>query len=84
VRQEIERRTQRPVSVGALYATLARLEAKGLMTFRTVAQEPGRRGRARRYCRLTPKGVAAMEHSAVMLSRMMVGLEFAAPSRKRS
>jgi len=74
VRQEIETRTQRPVSIGALYATLARLEAKGLITVRTASPQPGRRGRARRYCRLTPQGTAAMRHSAVMLTRMMSGL----------
>jgi DNA-binding PadR family transcriptional regulator len=82
VRQEIERRTQRPVSIGALYATLARLEAKGLITMRTASPEPGRRGRARRYCRLTPHGAAATRHSAVMLTRMMSGLRLLAGSRK--
>ena len=33
IRREIEARTGRPVSVGALYATLARLGEKGLMEF---------------------------------------------------
>ena len=46
VRQEIESRTGRPVSIGALYATLARLEAKGLIAMRTARQAPGQRGRA--------------------------------------
>ncbi len=73
VRQEIERRTGRPVSIGALYAMLSRLEAKGLLTLRTVTVE-GQPGRARRYTRLTPRGTAAMRHSATMLSRMMDGL----------
>ena len=73
VRQEIERRTGRPVSIGALYATLARLEAKGLVSLETIAVE-GQRGRARRYARLTARGTAAMRHSALMLSRMMRGL----------
>ena len=77
VRQEIEARTGRPVSIGALYTTLARLEAKGLVVLRTTKAQPGQRGRARRYCRLTTKGVGAMEHSARMLSRMMAGLKLA-------
>jgi PadR family transcriptional regulator PadR len=84
VRQDIETRTQRPVSIGALYATLARLEAKGLITVRTAAPEPGRRGRARRYCRLTTSGTAATRHSAVMLTRMMRGLRLAHDARKPS
>jgi DNA-binding PadR family transcriptional regulator len=74
VRQEIETRTGRPVSIGALYTTLARLEGKGYVTLRTATSEPGQRGRARRYCRLTPRGTAAMKHSARMLARMMDGL----------
>jgi DNA-binding PadR family transcriptional regulator len=82
VRQEIENRTQRPISIGALYATLARLEAKGLIAVRTAPSEPGRRGRARRYCRLTSAGSAATRHSAVMLTRMMSGLRLLEGTRK--
>ena len=82
IRQEIESRTQRPVSIGALYATLARLDGKGLITVQTAAPEPGRRGRARRYCRLTSQGTAATRHSAVMLTRMMSGLRLSEGTRK--
>jgi len=73
VRQEIESRTQRPVSIGALYATLERLRAKGLITMRT-SRESGQRGRARRYSKLTAKGAADLRHSTTMLARMMDGL----------
>jgi DNA-binding PadR family transcriptional regulator len=84
VRQEIEARTGRPVSIGALYATLARLETKGLITVRTSRAEPGRRGRARRYCRLTPRGTVATRHSSIMLTRMMQGLRLLEGTRKPS
>jgi DNA-binding PadR family transcriptional regulator len=77
VREEIEARTGRPVSIGALYATLARLEAKGLISLRTARQLEGQRGRARRYCKLTPKGTEALRHSTAMLGRMMAGLKLA-------
>jgi PadR family transcriptional regulator len=80
VRQEIEERTGRPVSIGALYTTLARLEEKGLLALRTSRPEPGQRGRARRYCRLTPRGTDAMKHSARMLTKMMNGLAWARTS----
>lgn len=76
VRQEIEARTSRSVSIGALYTTLTRLERKGFLSMRTV-REPGQRGRARRYCRLTPAGKAALEQSATMMTRMMRGLKLA-------
>ena len=75
VRQEIETRAGRPVSIGALYTTLARLEDKGLLTLRTARPEPGERGRARRYSRLTPRGRDALRHSTAMLAKMMDGLE---------
>lgn len=74
VRQEIENRANRSVSIGALYTTLARLEAKGLLSLQTV-KEPGQRGRARRYCRLTAAGTNALQHSARTVTRMMQGLE---------
>jgi DNA-binding PadR family transcriptional regulator len=75
IRQEIETRTGRPVSIGALYATLARLEAKELVTLRTITVSARQRGRVRRYCRLTAAGTRALRHSATMLTRMMDGLE---------
>ena len=81
VRQEIESRTERPVSIGALYTTLARLQVKGLITLRTVKLE-GQRGRARRYCRLTASGSRALQQSASMTMRMMRGLKLT-PERSK-
>lgn len=75
--REIEDRTGRPVSIGALYATLARLEDKGLVATEAADPEPGQRGRPRKYCRLTEAGEAAARHSAHMLSRMMEGVPWA-------
>jgi DNA-binding PadR family transcriptional regulator len=77
IRREIEGRTGRPVSVGALYATLARLGDKGLMEFEVSEPRPVPGGRARKYCRLTAEGRAALEHSTAMLSRMMDGVDLA-------
>lgn len=73
--REIEERTGRPVSIGALYATLARLGDKGMITVDEVDPLPGQRGRARKYCTLTPEGQEALGHSAEMLRRMMEGVE---------
>jgi PadR family transcriptional regulator len=74
IRREIEGRTGRPVSVGALYATLARLGDKGLLRFTVSDPEPTRGGRSRRQCTLTPTGKAALRHSTEMLTRMMDGV----------
>ncbi len=77
VRKEIETRTGRPVTVGALYATLDRLGEKGLLDFEVTDPQPGQRGRPRKYCRLTAAGEEALAHSTAMLHRMMDGLAYA-------
>lgn len=77
MRQEIESRTGRSVSIGALYTTMARLEEKGLLLTRPGASKAGRRGRPRKYCQLTPAGEEAMRHSLEMLERMAEGLRVA-------
>ena len=73
MRQEIEEGTGRTVSIGALYATLGRLEEKGLVVREAEDPEPGQRGRPRKYCRLTPAGEEAVRHSTEKLRRMMEG-----------
>lgn len=77
IRKCIESRTNRPVSVGALYTTLARLEAKGFLSQRDPDTSSGRRGRPRRYCDLTADGRHAMQHSLSMLGRMADGVAMA-------
>lgn len=74
IRREIEERTGRPVSVGALYSTLARLGEKGLMNFEESAPLPVPGGRSRKYCHLTSEGERALAHSTEMLKRMMKGV----------
>jgi DNA-binding PadR family transcriptional regulator len=77
IRKEIQKRTGRPVSIGALYATLARLGDKGMVSFTVSDPQPVQGGRARKYCQLTREGKEALHHSAAMLSRMMEGLDLA-------
>jgi PadR family transcriptional regulator PadR len=73
IRQEIERRAGRDVTIGAVYATLARLEAKGLVRYQLSDPQPVQGGRARKYFRLTPTGERALAHSTSMLARMLQG-----------
>ncbi len=73
IRRCIESRTSRPVSVGALYTTMARLEGKGFLEVREPEEPSGRRGRPRRYCTITPEGLHALRHSVSMLGRMARG-----------
>jgi PadR family transcriptional regulator PadR len=74
IRREIETRTGRTVAIGAIYATLARLEEKGLVRFRVSDPQPVQGGRARKYFSLTGAGDRALRHSTAMLARMMAGL----------
>ncbi|MEO8076034.1 MAG: helix-turn-helix transcriptional regulator [Acidobacteriota bacterium] len=74
IRREIERRTSRTIAIGAVYATLARLEEKGLVQFRLSDPQPVQGGRAKKHFNLTGSGARALRHSTAMLGRMMAGL----------
>jgi PadR family transcriptional regulator, regulatory protein PadR len=75
VRQEIELRTKREVSIGAVYATLDRLETKGYVKSRRGDPTPERGGRSKRFFRVTAKGVAAVNRTQRALHSMTAGLE---------
>ena len=75
VRSEIERRAGRPVSRGAVYVTLDRLEAKKLVTSRLGEDDPAQVTRPRRYYRAAPKGLRALRRALHAVERMRIGLE---------
>jgi PadR family transcriptional regulator, regulatory protein PadR len=72
IREEIAKSTHRNCSIGALYTTIDRLEAKGLLKTWMGESTPQRGGRAKRMVRVTPKGVQAAKEfyeSMVRVSR---------------
>jgi DNA-binding PadR family transcriptional regulator len=75
VRQEIEVRTGREVSIGAIYATLDRLETKGYVKSHLGDPTPERGGRSKRFFRVTAKGVAAVNRTHRALRSMTKGLD---------
>jgi DNA-binding PadR family transcriptional regulator len=75
IRDDIEGRAGRPVSRGAVYITLDRLEQKGLLTSKLGGATPGRGGRPKRLFRVTAAGVKAIKQSVASLVRMHRGLE---------
>jgi PadR family transcriptional regulator PadR len=75
VRQEIEFRIKREVSIGAVYATLDRLEAKGYVKSHLGEPTPERGGRSKRFFRVTTKGVAAVNRTHRTLQSMTEGLD---------
>lgn len=77
LRREIERNTERSVSIGAIYATLERLEEKRYVTSREGESIPERGGRARRHFSITRAGVEALLRSREMMEGMWEGVELA-------
>src|SRR2546427_7807027 len=75
VRQEIEFRTNREVSIGAVYATLDRLETKGYVKSHRGDPTPERGGRSKRFFHVTAKGVAAVNRTQPVLQSMADGLD---------
>ena len=73
IRQEITRRTGRDIAIGAVYATLSRLEEKGLVRYTLSDPLPVQGGRTRKHFTLTPAGERALAHATGMLARMLRG-----------
>lgn len=74
VRREIERRTERRVAIGAVYATLERLERKEWVSSTVSDPQPVPGGRAKKYFRLTATGANALRRSREMVRRMTEGV----------
>jgi PadR family transcriptional regulator, regulatory protein PadR len=74
VRTEIERRADRAVQRGAVYVTLDRLEAKGLLTSRATDTD-GSGAKPRRAYRVSPRGMHALRRSLREVERMRAGLK---------
>lgn len=71
----IQERTGREVSLAAVYKTLDRLEAKGLVRSRQGEPTAERGGRAKRLYTVTPGGLEAVRASVLSLTRMTAGLD---------
>jgi len=75
VRREIEKRTGRSVSIGAVYATLERLEGKGYDSSFTGEPTAERGGRAKRLFRVEAAGKKALQVSEQTIRSMTAGLK---------
>jgi DNA-binding PadR family transcriptional regulator len=73
VKQHLETEIDRAVTIGAIYATLGRLEEKHLVRFRLTEPQPVAGGRARKIFSLTPDGRRALHHATTVLNRLIVG-----------
>jgi PadR family transcriptional regulator PadR len=77
IRREIEERSGRDVSIGAVYATIERLLGKDYLDVVTPSGRPADAdGRARRFYALTRAGIGALETSRSLQARMWEGVRF--------
>jgi PadR family transcriptional regulator len=74
VRREILARTGRDVSIGAVYATLDRLESKGYVSSFLGEPTAERGGRAKKFFRVEASGRRALAESERAIRKMTLGL----------
>lgn len=66
IRQTVAEAVGHPVSIGAVYATLDRLERKGFIYSRKGEAKPERGGRAKRYFKVNAAGLRALNEAATI------------------
>ena len=76
VRRELHERTGSDVAMGAVYATLDRLEQKHLVGS-VVEKRSGTVGRPRRYYRVLPEGLEVLAETRAVRDAMWSGLRIA-------
>ena len=74
IAREIEACSGRDVALGSVYATLSRLEEKGLVASELGEPTAERGGRAKAFFRLTAKGLREVREAQSMLTRLWNGV----------
>lgn len=75
VREELEKETSRTLTLGTVYKTLGRLEAKGHLRSQVSEPTAERGGRRKKLYDLTPAGLAAVRSHLADLRRLSAGLD---------
>jgi PadR family transcriptional regulator, regulatory protein PadR len=76
IQQEVHTRLERQVAAGAVHATLERLERKRVVCSRLGPGTPVRGGRSRRFYRLEPKGLRALNDARAALDKLWQGFKW--------
>lgn len=79
--REMEEALGRDVVAGAVYATLNRLEDQGYVASRSGESTGERRGRPRRYFRVTTSGIRALNKAKTTLEAMWRTVSWPVQSR---
>ncbi len=74
--KDVQARLERDVAASAVYSTLDRLEAKGLVRSREGAATPERGGRARRHFTITAAGTRALNESREAALNIWRGIDW--------
>ncbi|WP_031497841.1 PadR family transcriptional regulator [Bryobacter aggregatus] len=77
IRERIESATKERCSIGALYTTIDRLEAKGFLRTWMGEATQQRGGRAKRMVEVTPEGIAAANEFYEIVRRVSRGASWA-------
>lgn len=73
--KEVELRLDREVSAGAVYATLDRLEKKGLISSEIREGDEKRGGSPRRCYSIEPEGIRALNDAKEVMDRVWAGMK---------
>jgi len=74
ISKELLETTGRSVALGSVYAALDRLEQKQLVSSTLGDPTPARGGRAKRYFRVTPKGISEANTTKKALTSLWLGI----------
>ncbi len=74
IAREIEQTAKRAVVRAVVYTALDRLQARGLVTSSLGEPTPERGGKAKRFYRLTAKGLRAVKDTQQALTAMWTGI----------
>ena len=72
--KEVQLRLDREVAAGAVYATLDRLEKKGLISSEIREGDEQRGGLPRRYFTIEPEGIRALNEARAVVDRVWAGV----------
>ena len=76
IMREVQERLERDIAAGAVHATLERLEGKGFIRSKLGLGTPIRDGRARRFYRITPAGVEALNDARAAVQTLWHGIRW--------
>lgn len=74
IAKELLNLTGRDISLGSIYAALDRMELKSFVVSWLGDPTPERGGRAKRYFRVTPAGIRALERTRTALIKLWSGI----------